>query len=197
MGDHDFYERGSDIVNSKEEITVVTQFITHDGTDTGDLVDIRRFYVQNGQVIPNSNSSISGVEGSSITDKFCDDMKKTFGDLNDFKRKGSLKSMGEALDRGMVLVFSLWDDSLANMLWLDSKYPVDEDVSKPGVLRGPCSTTSGAPEHVRLKYPHASVRFYDVKVGELGTTLNAGSDGGSGGGDDEFGDDRRLRDIHV
>ncbi len=37
--------------------------------DDGDLVDIRRFYVQDGKVIPNSNVSIAGVHGNSITDK--------------------------------------------------------------------------------------------------------------------------------
>lgn len=40
--------------------------------DDGDLVDIRRFYVQNGKVIPNSNVSIAGVQGNSITDKVGD-----------------------------------------------------------------------------------------------------------------------------
>ena len=34
--------------------------------------------------------------------------------------------MGEAMDRGMVLVLSLWDDHDANMLWLDGEYPLDK-----------------------------------------------------------------------
>merc|ERR1712190_323528 len=68
------------------------------------FVDIRRFYVQGGRVLPNSNSSISGLTGNSITDGICGDMKNKFGDINDFQRKGGLKAMGEALDRGMVLV---------------------------------------------------------------------------------------------
>ena len=29
------------------------------------------------------------------------------------------------MGRGMVLVMSLWDDHDANMLWLDSDYPLD------------------------------------------------------------------------
>ena len=33
---------------------------------------------------------------------------------------------GEAMGRGMVLVMSLWDDHDANMLWLDSNYPLDK-----------------------------------------------------------------------
>jgi hypothetical protein len=31
-----------------------------DGTDNGDLVEIRRIYVQNGQVIHNSQSNVNG-----------------------------------------------------------------------------------------------------------------------------------------
>ena len=30
-----------------------------------------------------------------------------------------------SLDRGHVLVMSLWDDYSVNMLWLDSDYPPD------------------------------------------------------------------------
>ena len=35
-------------------MTVVTQFITEDGTEQGDLAEIRRLYVQNNNVIANS-----------------------------------------------------------------------------------------------------------------------------------------------
>jgi cellulose 1,4-beta-cellobiosidase len=197
MGDTTFYGRkDSDAVNTREPLTVVTQFITNDGTDTGDLTEIRRLYVQNGDIIYNSNSTVPGVHGNSITDEFCREVKQAFGDVDDFGKKGGLKAMGEALDRGMVLVLSLWDDSLANMLWLDSKFPANESEAKLGVMRGPCSTTTGTPEHVRANFPHASVKFYDVKVGALDTTYGAGG-GGIDDGDDEFGRDRRLGGVFV
>ena len=35
-------------------MTVVTQFLTDDGTDNGDLIEIRRFYVQDGRKITNT-----------------------------------------------------------------------------------------------------------------------------------------------
>ena len=54
--------------------------------------------------------------------------------------------MGESLDRGQVLVFSIWDDSTAQMQWLDGHSPLDGDESKPGVLRGPCDKDSGKPD---------------------------------------------------
>jgi cellulose 1,4-beta-cellobiosidase len=62
MGDQTFLGKGKTIDTSKK-ITVVTQFITTDGTSSGDLSEIRRLYVQNGQVIKNSQSTISGVTG--------------------------------------------------------------------------------------------------------------------------------------
>merc|ERR1719188_2829770 len=41
-----------------------------------------------------------------------------------------MKGMGESLDRGHVMIFSLWDDVEVNMLWLDSAYPL----TKPGLF---------------------------------------------------------------
>merc|ERR1712200_222348 len=72
-------------------------------------------------------------------------MGVAFGDPDDFGEKGGLKAMGESLRRGHVLVMSMWDDHDANMLWLDSDYPLDKDPSIPGVNRGPCPTDSGDP----------------------------------------------------
>lgn len=197
LGDTWYFGRGSDFaVDTKREFTVVTQFITEDGTDTGDLIDIRRFYVQDGKLIPNSNASIGGLNGSSVTDAFCDEMNAVFGDVNYFASKGGLKVMGEALDRGMVLAFSLWDDAQANMLWLDAAYPTTANITLPGVSRGPCNQDSGSPEYVRSKYPDASVKFSDVKVGSIGSTQNTSGCVNPQEGD-RFGGNRRLMDTHV
>eukprot|EP00437_Effrenium_voratum_P003415 CAMPEP_0181422988 /NCGR_PEP_ID=MMETSP1110-20121109/13897_1 /TAXON_ID=174948 /ORGANISM="Symbiodinium sp., Strain CCMP421" /LENGTH=483 /DNA_ID=CAMNT_0023546101 /DNA_START=69 /DNA_END=1520 /DNA_ORIENTATION=+ len=193
LGDPDFYGRGKDFtVNARKKITVVTQFITEGNTDDGDLIDIRRFYVQDGKVIPNSNISIAGVTGNSITDQVCADMKEAFGDVDDYTRKGGLKAMGEALDRGMVLVMSLWDDAEANMLWLDSKYPLDKEPTEPGVDRGPCRTDTGKPSYLREKFPDARVRYGKIKVGTIGSTMLGGGEGG-GADDGKWDDNRRLR----
>jgi len=197
MGDKLFYGRHSDFkVDAARPLQVVTQFITSDGTDAGDLVEIRRYYVQDGKIVPNSNSTIAGIRGNSVTDEFCGQMKDKFGDINDYQRQGGLKSMGEALDRGMVLVFSIWDDGMANMAWLDSKYPADADPYTPGVTRGPCEPGHGAPAYVRANYPEAAARYTNVMVGPIGSTFGPGS--GAERGDDKYGEDRRLRsEVHV
>ena len=94
-------------------------------------------------------------------------MKEAFGDVDDFNLKGGLKTMGEALDRGMVLVMSLWDDAEANMLWLDADYPTSKSPTVPGVNRGPCNQNTGRPSFLRAKFPDARVKYSNIKVRDL------------------------------
>jgi len=92
----------------------VTQFITDDGTDTGTLKSIHRFYVQDGKVISNSEVVIEGVDPVNyISDSFCEQQKTAFGDNNYFKTLGGMAAMGESLKK-MVLVLSIWDDQYAH-----------------------------------------------------------------------------------
>lgn len=169
MGDTSFYGAGL-TVDTKSKFTVVTQFITNDGTTSGTLSEIRRFYVQNGKVIPNSQSTIAGASGNSITDSFCANQKTAFGDTNEFKVKGGLATMSAALKKGMVLVMSVWDDHTANMLWLDAPYPPTKDASAPGVTRGTCSPDSGAPATVESQSGSASVTYSNIKWGPINST---------------------------
>merc|ERR1711862_198813 len=75
-------------------------------------------------------------DSDSITDAFCDAKKDLFGDIKDYQEHGGMKGMGESLDRGHVMVFSLWDDVEVNMLWLDSAYPLNKPETDPGIKRG-------------------------------------------------------------
>lgn len=171
LGDKTFYGPSSSFaVDTTKPITVVTQFITTDGTDKGDLSEIRRLWVQNGKLIQSRNVTVGGKVFTSITDDFCDAKSKEFKENNDYGQRGGHKAMGESLDRGVVLVMSIWDDHAAYMLWLDSQYPVDAPPSSPGVSRGSCPTTSGKPEEVESKYRDASVTFSNIKYGELDST---------------------------
>ncbi|KAB5588948.1 Glycosyl hydrolase family 7 protein [Ceratobasidium theobromae] len=170
MGDTSFYGKGL-TVDTSQKITVVTQFITADGTATGALSEIRRIYVQNGKVIQNSKTNISGMSAyDSITEAFCTAQKTAFNDTNTFESKGGFTNLGKALDNGMVLVLSIWDDHAANMLWLDSDYPVGADHSKPGVARGTCATTSGVPADVESQSPNSSVTYSNIRFGDIGST---------------------------
>jgi len=164
MGNTTFYGPGL-TVDTKQKITVVTQFVG------SPITSIKRFYVQNGKVIPNSNSNIAGVTGNSLSDSFCSAQKTAFGDTNTFASKGGLAGMSEAASAGMVLVMSLWDDYAAEMLWLDAPYPPTKAASSPGVTRGTCSASSGVPSQVESASPNAQVIYSNIKFGPIGSTF--------------------------
>jgi len=164
MGDTSFYGPGL-TVDTTKKFTVVTQFI-------GDpLTEIKRFYIQNNKLIPNSQSRIPSVTGNSITTEFCDAQKAAFGDNYKFKELGGMAGMGKALSAGMVLVMSVWDDHYSNMLWLDSTYPVDGTAL--GTARGTCPVSSGVPADVESKSPGASVTYSNIKFGPINSTFTA------------------------
>lgn len=166
MGVKDFYGKGKTVDTSKK-FTVVTQFI-----GTGDAMEIKRFYVQNGKTIGQPNSAIPGVTGNSITTSFCEAQKQVFGDTNTYANKGGTANMAKALANGMVLVMSLWDDHFANMLWLDSTYPTDKNPDTDlGTGRGECETTSGVPADIESKNGGSSVIYSNIKFGPVNSTF--------------------------
>jgi len=173
MGNQSFYGKGK-IVDTMKPVTTVTQFLTTDGTDDGDLKEIRRYYVQDGVVIHSPPTVILGDDSmDSIDDEFCKVKKDLFGDVNDYAAKGGDKEMGESLDRGHVLAVSLWDDVEVNMLWLDSAFPLDKPKDKPGILRGDCpGGQTSTPEYVRKNFPDGYVSFQNAFVGPIGSFLN-------------------------
>jgi cellulase len=158
MGDHSYYGN-SDTVNTLEPITVITQFYTNDNSTTGTLTEIRRLYVQNGKVIQNAVSS-SGLD--SITASWCSSSDSTAATL------GGLTTMGEALGRGMVLIFSIWNDNSQYMNWLDSG------------SSGPCSSSAGNPATIETQTPGTYVTFSNIRWGDIGSTFM--ESGGSGSG---------------
>lgn len=165
-GAKDYYGPGK-TVDTTKKFTVVTQFLTSDNTTTGTLSEIRRIYVQDGKVIQNSNTNVTGLAVvNSMDDEYCTNTKEVFAATDDFKSKGGMKQMGEALGRGMVLVFSIWDDAAGGMLWLDSTTG-----EGPGAERGPCSLTSGNATAIMEQFPDSAVTFSNVKTGDIGSTF--------------------------
>ncbi|CAH7673465.1 glycoside hydrolase [Phakopsora pachyrhizi] len=170
-GAKEFYGKDKK-VDTSSPFTVHTDFVTKDGTDKGELIEIRRSYVQKGNTIQNEAVTLKELDKpfDSITDEFCDATKKLTKDTNDFQAKGGMKTMSKAVEE-MVLVFSIWDDQMAEMQWLDSNYPTDK--TGPGVERGTCKSGEGKPETVRSKHAGASVTFSDVKIGPIESTGNS------------------------
>jgi len=173
FGITDFYGPGSDFtIDTTQKIGVLTTFVTADNSDNTDLVSIQRTYYQNNQPISSPEIIIGDTTYNGITDEFCAAERALFNEShNGFKDNGGMKAMGDALDRGVVLVMSLWDDHYADMLWLDSNYPTDEDpATHPGVARGSCSTDSGTPDDVETNSPDSNVVFSNIKWGPIGST---------------------------
>jgi len=164
-GDTGFYGPGG-VVDTTKKLTVVTQFLKN---SAGELSEIKRFYAQDGRIISHTTSKIPGVEGNTINDAFCKQRVEAFGDPDDFNAKGGMVQMGKALAKPMVLVMSIWDDHAANMLWLDSTYPVDS--TQLGAVRGPCPTTSGVPAEVEAQVPNSNVRFSNIRFGPINSTV--------------------------
>ncbi|KAH8812899.1 putative endoglucanase [Xylogone sp. PMI_703] len=157
QGVHNYYGN-NDVVNTLEPFTVITQFYTDDNTTTGTLTEIRRLYIQNGQIIQNAVSS-SGLD--SITASWCSSTDSSAASL------GGLTTMGEALGRGMVLVFSIWNDNGQFMNWLDSG------------SSGPCSSTEGNPATIQQKAPGTYTTWSNVRWGDIGSTFQSGGSGSS------------------
>lgn len=173
LGHKNFFGPGSNFkVDSTKPIQVTTQFITADGTDSGELSKVLQFYTQNGKTIELPMFTVNGNRHKTITDGFCSDWVATTNDGTNFLQKGGLAQVGKALEAGVVLVMSLWDDDDANMLWLDSVYP--KGSTAPGADRGPCASISGVPADVESQQPNATVTFSDIRFGPLGSTIAGG-----------------------
>ncbi|KAL4805289.1 concanavalin A-like lectin/glucanase domain-containing protein [Aspergillus unguis] len=158
LGEEAYYGRGADAfeVDTQEPFTVVTQFVTDDNTTEGSLAAIRRLYIQHGQIIQNAVVTVDGAEYNSITDSLCDSTSSWFSSF------GGLDGMGKALDRGMVLAMSIWNDAGGYMQWMD------------GLAEGagPCNATEGAPSVIEQTVPGTKVVFSDLRWGDIGTTYN-------------------------
>merc|ERR1739838_809237 len=162
LGDQTFYGPGPEFtVNTLKPMTVTTRWIV----ENGELVEIGRIYYQEGKEIPQTMADIEGSVFNTITDATCLKMRDYWANKqNTYLQKGGMKSMGESMARGHVLVMSLWHDDYVQMKWLDAELGED-----PGRTRGSCS---GDQIDFDSQEAHdAYVTFANVRYGELGTTV--------------------------
>jgi cellulase len=153
QGAEHFYGPSANMtIDTRRPFTVVTQFFTSDNTSAGQLVEIRRLWVQDGKVIQNPQAE-SGL-GNSITENLCDEGST-------YVAHGGMKGMGESLARGMVLVMSIWNQPDGWMRWLDAGG------------NGPCDPSEGDPKVLKQKYPGTSVTYSNIRWGEIDSTYGA------------------------
>lgn len=144
------------VVDTSKPFTVVTQFVTDDETTTGTLSQIRRIYKQGNVTLPGAVSSTAAAPGGpdAINATWCASVDASAAEF------GNLVAMGEALGRGMVLAFSIWNDNSQFMNWLDSG------------SNGPCSSTEGNPALIEENYPGTHVVFSNIAWGDIGSTTS-------------------------
>jgi cellulose 1,4-beta-cellobiosidase len=164
-GKHDFYGPGKTIDTTKP-FTVTTQFITSDGTDSGDLIDMKQFFTQNGNVV--EMTAFDWTSENSLTSEYCTKFNSHFASKrNMFEELGGAKAMGESLKRGHVFVMSIWDDMATKMNWLDS---ID---GTTGIRSGPCDPDAGDPSKLRPQGRDKYVKYTDIRYGAIGSTMDA------------------------
>jgi cellulase len=178
LGAPTFYGPGpGQTVDTSRPFTIVTQFLTSDNTSTGTLTEIRRLYIQDGNLIPNTaettNPAVQAMPGGfkgAVTQDYC-----SARNTSDFLRLGGMAGMGESLARGMVLVMSIWNSPGDFMSWLDGE----------GNGAGPCNATAGDPARIVELTPDVAVTFSNIRWGDIGSTFNLSSSSSSGadGGD--------------
>jgi hypothetical protein len=134
------------LVDSTKKFTVVTQFVSTDGTDAGSLKEVRRLYVQGGKVIPNNKRTDNGKSFDSINDAYCGGQYKT---------RGGDAAWTKSLKRGAVLAMSIWTDG--SMAWLDSDN------------KGGCGGGSSKDQLIRDN-PNAYVEYSNIRIGDIDTT---------------------------
>ncbi|KAF6789061.1 exoglucanase 1 precursor [Colletotrichum sojae] len=163
MGNPDFYGPGKTIDTTKK-FTVITRF---------EPDRMYQVFIQGDNVLEVPGAKFDGIPGDSadITPEFCESQFRVFGERDRFNEVGGYPQLNAALEIPMVLVMSIWSDHYANMLWLDSSYPVDR-AGEPGVDRGPCPTTSGVPSEVIANHPNSQVIWSNVKFGPIGSTYD-------------------------
>jgi cellulose 1,4-beta-cellobiosidase len=142
---HTLYGKGR-LVDSTKKITVVTQFVSTDGTDAGSLKEVRRLYVQGGKVIPNNKRTDNGKTYDSICDGYC---------TGEYKTRGGDAAWTKSFKRGAVLAMSIWTDG--SMAWLDSDN------------KGGCPGGTSKDQLVRAN-PNAYVEYSNIRVGNIDTT---------------------------
>ena len=138
-------------MDTGKTVRVVTQFPTF---PNGTLKSINRLYIQNGKIIKNAYVNVTGLpDVNEIDSAFCTTSASRYVPL------GGMQGMGEALARGMVLIFSIWWDTGGYMNWLDSG------------SSGPCNATEGNPSVIIEVQPDPVVVWSNIKWGEIGSTF--------------------------
>ncbi|KAF9075141.1 cellulase CEL7A [Rhodocollybia butyracea] len=143
LGNTSFYGPKKTI-DTTQPFTVVTQYISSNNDSNGALSTIRRLYVQNGVIIQNSETKFPGITATNQMDAtFCTQEAAALRESDTFDTKGGFDAMTSAMNTGMILAFSIWEESI----------------------------TSGVPAATEAELSLAKVVFSEIRVGTIGATF--------------------------
>jgi len=158
-GDDLFGDGG--FVDTTRPFTVVTRFLTDDGSDKGQLSAVQRLFVQDGRVIGGGVDADEISVSPQLTEAYCRDQAAASGQSKTWNGR-RLQTLGKALDRGMVMVLALEDETgLTNH-------------SAGGHRLRPCPVDSGEPA-ARAAYAESMVSYWGFRHGPIGSTVQANS----------------------
>ena len=163
-GDRNFYGRGNGFqVDTTKPFTALTRFITTDGTDNGDLKEVKRAYYQEGKWFDppavsflrdfNDSTDCKNLFLKYIQKNGFDTLSNGFCQaLGGSLAYGGPSGMTSALRKEMVMSISLWgnpEDQQA-MAWMDNE------------PSGPCPTYANS---------EAVGSIGNIKFGPIGSTM--------------------------
>merc|ERR1711959_238947 len=94
LGNEKLFGYGSEFtIDTSNPVSVTTQFITEDGTDTGKLKEVRQFYHQNGKKIEHPKYTVNGKKHNTISTDFCEDWVADTKDGTNFLTQGGMPSI--------------------------------------------------------------------------------------------------------
>jgi cellulose 1,4-beta-cellobiosidase len=142
----------SKTIDTTKKFTVVTQFISDNGADSGNLKEVRRLWIQGGKLIQTPNKQLSNgtatVETNILNDGTCTNSEGYAANGGDAGFTASFK-------RSAVMVMSLWTDG--SMSWLDEGN------------NGDCDPPGGEAA-VKEANANSYLEFSNIRYGDIDTT---------------------------
>jgi hypothetical protein len=142
----------SKTIDTKKRFTVVTQFISDNGADGGNVKEVRRLWIQGGKLVQTPTRRIWNGTHNVETNVFNDG---TCTNYEQYASHGGDAAFSASFKRNAVMVMSLWTDG--SMAWLDEGG------------NGDCESPGGQ-DAIKKANLNSYVEFSNIRFGDIDTT---------------------------